>query len=246
MNSSILHIENVSIGYPKKELIKGIDASMSTGEMTLLIGANGVGKSTLMKSILGLLPVFNGRIMIDGNDCQKLSEATIARLIAYIPSRFSFAQGLTVYDLIAFGRIPYLKMFRALSTADKRIIVNHSKNLGITDLLPLSFDQLSDGQQQKVRICKALVQETPIIVLDEPTTHLDISNKKMVFELLSDSTQKGKTILCITHDINTAFDYSDQIWLMDKANGFTTFPSQETSINNLLDYSQKTERFIKK
>jgi ABC-type cobalamin/Fe3+-siderophores transport system ATPase subunit len=211
MNNPLLELKQVSIGYANKPLIADLNVQFASQKMYVIIGNNGVGKSTFLKSILGQIPLITGNLLLDNTPFRSLTIIEIAKKIAYVPSKTNYVSGISVKDVLHFGRIPHLSFFGTTSTKDKNIIEQTISLLNLESLLDQKFEQLSDGQQQKVRIARVLIQDTPIIVLDEPTSHLDIGQKAVIFNLLNQLAQQGKTIICATHDIHSVVEYADEI-----------------------------------
>jgi iron complex transport system ATP-binding protein len=211
MNDVLLSLKKVSIGYSGKALITDLNITFEAQKMYVILGNNGVGKSTFLKSLLGQIPLIKGELLMHNIPINQNSIAERAKKIAYIPSKTNYVSGISVRDVLHFGRIPHLSFFGKTSINDKNIIEHTISLLNVESLLDQKFEQLSDGQQQKVRIARVLIQDTPIIVLDEPTSHLDMGQKAVIFSLLHQLAQQGKTIICATHDIHSVVDYADEI-----------------------------------
>lgn len=208
----ILKFENTDIGY-KCPLVKDIDLSVGSGELVLLIGNNGVGKTTLFKSILKELPVLKGQISVDGRLIQKLSSSELAKEIAMVFSGSKTPPGYKTSDLIALGKYIHYPYYFSLSSKDHKEVEGIIDSMGLSKYSHLMLDQLSDGNLQKAYIARAVVQDSPIILLDEPTTHLDEANKIGILKLLrSLAHEKGKLIIFSSHDWRLAKEFSDRIW----------------------------------
>lgn len=209
-----LHLKNVNIGY-KTPLIKGVQASLDIGDICLMIGNNGVGKTTLVKSILGQIPVLNGNIFINGKNINNTRSEDIAKLISVVFSKGEIPQQYTVYDLIAFGKYIHYPYYFKLKKEDKLEILDIISNLHLEDFTNTYLHQLSDGNLQKAFIGRALAQNSPIIILDEPTTHLDEDNKIMILKLLRNLAENHqKLILFSSHDWRLAKEFADKIWFL--------------------------------
>ena len=209
-----LELKNTTIGY-KTPLIKGVQASLDIGDICLMIGNNGVGKTTLVKSILRQIPVLNGDIFIDGKNINNTSSEDIAKLISVVFSKGEIAQQYTVYDLIAFGKYIHYPYYFKLKKEDKLEILDIIRNLHLEDFTNTYLHQLSDGNMQKAFIGRALAQNSPIIILDEPTTHLDEDNKIMILKLLRNLAENHqKLILFSSHDWRLAKEFADKIWFL--------------------------------
>lgn len=227
MDNSILNIENLTIGY-SNSLIDNITCDVDAGDFIVLFGANGAGKSTLFKTILQQLPKIEGKLHLNQVDISNYSNQAISKKIAVVNTNKHFDLNLSVYDILALGRIPYLNIFGKLSKTDKNIIEQYVKELDIQDIIHSNFYQLSDGQKQKVLVARALIQDTDLIILDEPTAHLDIKNRITIFKLLQKiATQKQKAIICASHEIDIALKYTSKVWLIDKHRNFITDSSKK-------------------
>jgi len=220
MDSTLLHIEGLSIGY-KKPLVPNIESQLNVGDFCVLLGANGTGKSTLINTIRGTLPPKGGRVLFNKKSIVAIQDKELAKLISVVSTYTHFAPELTVYDIVSFGRTPYIGIFSKLSQTDKNIIEKYTSKLEIGSLTTSKFNQLSDGQKQRVMICRALIQDTPLILLDEPTAHLDVENRVKIFELLRQiCSEENKTIICSTHEIENALSYSNKVWMINKLGQF--------------------------
>lgn len=222
MDNPLLEISNVCIGYQGNSLCKNIKTSVSQGQLVLFLGANGKGKSTLIRSIAGLQSPISGAIKIQGKDLSSYSLKDLAKQVSFLPSSNEMVDGITVIELLSFSRIPFKTWFQNTNDEDMDVITKVAEQTGIIENLDKSYNTLSDGQKQKVNIARCLVQETPLILLDEPTAHLDIVNKIKIFELIKELTKSGKTFICVTHDIRDASSYADQFWMIDNDSVFRT------------------------
>lgn len=227
MDNNILNIENLTIGY-SSSLMDNITCDVYAGDFIVLFGANGAGKSTLFKTILQQLSKIEGKLHLNQVDISNYSNQAISKKIAVVNTNKHFDLNLSVYDILALGRIPYLNIFGKLSKTDKNIIKQYVKELDIQDIIHSNFYQLSDGQKQKVLVARALIQDTDLIILDEPTAHLDIKNRITIFKLLQKiATQKQKAIICASHEIDIALKYASKVWLIDKHRNFITDSSKK-------------------
>lgn len=217
---SILVCDNLTCGYSGKNgikhLIKSFSTTVSKGELISLIGVNGAGKSTLLKTLLGLLPALNGKIEINDKNIEEYSPYERAKLIGAALSGHIEEQYISISELVALGRYPYTNMFGRLSPKDLKLVDKYLKLVQLSDKNQRQFYSLSDGEKQKAIIAKILAQETPLILLDEPTAHLDIPNRIHIFHLLKElSVHQQKAILITTHNLELAMELSDKIWLID-------------------------------
>ena len=226
MNNEFIHIKNLSVGY-SQAVCSGISVVVKKGELVGLAGKNGSGKSTLIKSILGLLPVLNGKIEINSENIQHWDVQKRAREIAVVFSRLSQTPGISVFDMVALGRLPYQSGFSKLNSTEINLIENALEMVGIPHLKNRLANELSDGQLQMAMIARTLVQDTQIVIMDEPTSHLDIENQFKIFELIYKlSRETGKTFIVASHQIELLLQNSTQLWWIDNGNFHAGFPEQ--------------------
>ena len=210
-----LELQNTTVGY-KTPLIKGIETGLALGEIGLLIGNNGVGKTTLIKSILNQTPLLSGDILLEGKSVKTLSNKETAKKIAVVFSKSQIPANYTVTDLVAFGKYIHYPYYFELNDADKHEVDHLIESLNLTQYRDFPLQKLSDGNLQKAFIGRALAQNSPMIILDEPTTHLDEKNKIIILKLLRNLAKNhNKLILFSSHDWRLAKEFSDNIWLVD-------------------------------
>ena len=210
-----LQLKNTTIGY-KTPLIKGVDTSLDLGEICLLIGNNGVGKTTLIKSILNQIPTLNGEIFLQKESLKKLSQKKIAEQIAVVFSKSQVPTNYTLTDLVAFGKYIHYPYYFNLNNSDLQEVKEIIESLNLTQYKDFPLQKLSDGNLQKAFIGRALAQNSPMIILDEPTTHLDEENKIIILKLLRNLAKNhNKLILFSSHDWRLAKEFSDKIWLVN-------------------------------
>ncbi len=212
---------DLSIGYRNKSgdtcIASAIDLEIEEGELVGLIGVNGVGKSTLLRSLSGVQPYLKGEVSILNKNLQKLSSEDLAKTISVVLTEQPISKNLSVSELIALGRQPYTNWIGSLSKEDRKKIQTSIELVNIEALKDKRCFELSDGQLQKVLIARALAQDTPFIILDEPTTHLDMYHQAYVLKLLKKlTTETNKSILFATHEINLALQLCDKIIIMEK------------------------------
>ena len=215
----VLETQNLKIGYRKKHqetvIASGIDINVRKGELVAVIGVNGVGKSTFLRTLSGIQPALEGNVLINGEDRKDLSSEKLAVLISLVLTEQPLSKNLGVAELVALGRQPYTNWIGSLSAEDKQKVTHALQLVNIENIQHTKCYELSDGQLQKVLIARALAQDTPIMILDEPTSHLDMYHKAQVLKLLKQlSVQTGKAILFATHEINLALELCDKIILM--------------------------------
>ncbi|NMO94388.1 ABC transporter ATP-binding protein [Paenibacillus lemnae] len=212
---SRLYTENLSVGYGERRIVKQLSADIPDQQITTIIGANGCGKSTLLKAMTRIIAHQEGTILLDGKQIIKEDTKALARKMAILPQSPESASGLTVGELVSYGRFPYQKGFGRLTSRDHDVIDWAMEVTGTLEFKQRPVDALSGGQRQRVWIAMALAQETEIIFLDEPTTYLDLAHQLEVLELLQKLNQEqGRTIVMVLHDLNQAARFADHIIAM--------------------------------
>jgi iron complex transport system ATP-binding protein len=210
MNS--ISTEKLDIAYDDTLIVKALDMNIPHGKITSIIGPNGCGKSTVLKAVGRILKPKTGLVYLSGDDIRKLSTKEIAKKMAILPQTPTAPSGLTVSELVAYGRFPHQKGFGKLMPEDKKIIQWALKVTKLTEFEHREVDTLSGGQRQRVWIAMALAQQTDLILLDEPTTYLDLAHQMEVLKLLYDlNRRQGCTIAMVLHDLNLAARFSDYI-----------------------------------
>ncbi len=220
MKETVL-LEDLCIGYQTKQqsrvVAENINASLYEGELTCLIGANGVGKSTLLRTLSAFQPPLSGKVMLRGRALTDYSSHELARNIGVVLAARPDVENLTVYEMVGLGRSPYTGFWGKLSADDKQVVDEAIRQVGIGHLAERMIQTLSDGERQKVMIAKALAQQTPLIFLDEPTAFLDFPSKVDCLQMLSRlAHQLHKTIFLSTHDVELAFQLADKLWVMER------------------------------
>lgn len=210
-----LELKNTTIGY-KTPLIKEVYTSLALGEICLLIGNNGVGKTTLIKTILNQIELLNGEVLLDGKETTTLSPKEMAEQIAVVFSKSQIPANYTLRDLISFGKYIHYPYYFELNKTDQQEVEHIIESLNLSQYRDFQLNQLSDGNLQKAFIGRALAQNSPMIILDEPTTHLDEENKIIILKLLRELAKtKNKLILFSSHDWRLAKEFADKIWLIN-------------------------------
>lgn len=201
----MLQTDNLSIGYGSRAVLSNISIALRRGSLTVLIGANGAGKSTLLRTITRSQPSLGGSIILDGSDIRSYSASQLARRLSLVLTDRTGGGGLLVRELVAIGRHPYSGIFGRLGVDDRSIIDEAIAAVGLSDKADRFVASLSDGERQKAMIARAVAQSTPLIVLDEPTSFLDVAARFEIMNLLSRIVaERGTTILLSTHDIAPA------------------------------------------
>lgn len=207
--------DHIAVSYDKVAIIDNLSIDLPSGAMTTIIGANGSGKSTLLKALTRIHPIQKGHIYLDGEAIDKLPTKEVAKRLALLPQILEATEGITVFDLVSYGRFPHQKYLGNLTPQDREKIYWAMEETGITSFANLAVDSLSGGQRQRVWIAMALAQDTDTIFLDEPTTYLDMNHQLEVLELLQRLNQKQhKTIIMVLHDLNLSSRFSDVLIAM--------------------------------
>ena len=209
----MIELRSVSAGYGNHTVLEAVSATFEKGKLTGIIGINGCGKSTLLKVMLGILPC-KGDISVDGRSLKDMSRKEIAQKIAYL-SQGKSTPDMTVEQLALHGRFPHLRYPRQYSRQDREIAFSAMEQLGLAELVQRSLFSLSGGMRQNAYIAMALAQDTDYILLDEPTTYLDISHQLGLMQTLRKLADGGKGIVTVMHDLPLAFTYCDEILLLD-------------------------------
>lgn len=210
-----LVVEQLSAGYGEKTIVKDLSLNIAPGKITSIVGANACGKSTLLKTLSRLLTPSNGQVLLDGQSVHKSPTRTLARTLGLLPQSPIAPEGITVGDLVSRGRHPHHGLMSRWNSKDDQAVANALEVTKLTDLIDREVDELSGGQRQRVWIAMALAQETDILLLDEPTTFLDVAHQVEVLDLLVDlNLQRGITIVMVLHDLNLAARYSDYLLAM--------------------------------
>jgi len=230
----MIKFNQTEIGY-KQTLLKIDSLDLQEGKVYALAGRNGVGKSTLLQSMAKLLPLISGDIRYEGISLKNLSRNQMARLMAFVESKFDGVEYLSVQDYLMLGRAPYTSLTGKLSETDKAFVYEISEELQITHLLQKSTTEISDGERQICSVARALIQETPIILMDEPTAFLDFINRQKLLELLIKiADEKQKCIVLSTHDIDLCLE--NQLMFLIASQG-------KLFIENILNKQDLIEKF---
>lgn len=209
---SRLQAKGLSAGYNGEKVFRELDLDILEGKITTLIGSNGSGKSTILKTMCRILSPVSGSMYLDGEAIHKMSTKLVAQKLALLPQDTHTPSGITVNDLVEYGRFPYRSSLGGLSMQDRKIVEWALASTNMTGLSDREMDQLSGGQQQRAWIAMALAQKTELLFLDEPTTYLDISHQLDILYLLRKLNQKnGVTVVMVLHDLNHAIMFSDYL-----------------------------------
>lgn len=240
----MLEARNITIGYRKKTIQSGVNLKAHDSELISLIGTNGTGKSTLLRSLAALQPILCGEIYVDGQEIHHVTPNGRARKISVVLTDTIVAEQLTVYDLIAMGRIPYTSWTNIRGNEDEEIILNAANEVNLSHKIHSPVNELSDGEKQRATIARALAQDTPVILLDEPTSHLDMPNRVEIMILLKRlAEERHKTIIISTHELNLALSHSHYIWLLTRTEPVIADTPENILQNPLFQTAFASEHF---
>jgi iron complex transport system ATP-binding protein len=214
-----LHASALTLKYDQRTVIEGLSAEIPEGKVTMIVGANACGKSTLLRGLSRLLKPAAGMVTLDGKDIHRRPAREVARILGLLPQHPTAPDGITVRDLVSRGRYPHQSFFRSGSTGgsadDERAVQDALTATETLDLAARNVDELSGGQRQRVWIAMALAQETEVLLLDEPTTYLDLAHQVEVLDLITDlNRRRGTTVAIVLHDLNLAARYADHVIAM--------------------------------
>lgn len=211
---TVLELKDLSVGYEHKTIIRGINASVSAGELVGIIGCNGAGKSTLLKTIRGILPVQTGAVYYFGRPLADYGEKELARQVAYLQQHVEAGFGYTGLDIVLTGRYPYMKWWESEKREDRELARTCMSYTGTLELAERPVTEVSGGQKQRILLAKVLAQQTPILFLDEPTTGLDMVYREEIFRFARELANMGKTIFMVVHELDLAAAYCSRIMLL--------------------------------
>jgi ABC-type cobalamin/Fe3+-siderophores transport system ATPase subunit len=214
----VIDVKNLVVSYPGARLnaVDGVSFVSASGKLTALAGPNGSGKSSIVKALLRRADTPRGSVSIDGRDVRLLSYGELARSVAVVPQREEAAFPVQVREYVALGRYPHLGLWRSPSTDDQHAVNEALSQAGVEDLAERDTDALSGGEWQRVRIARALAQKSPALVLDEPTTFLDVAHEMAIFELMSSLARSGLAVLLVSHQLNLVARFADTIVLLHR------------------------------
>lgn len=252
-----IELRDLQVGYRasatgRHTVLGPVNAEIKSAEMVGIIGRNGIGKSTLLRTIAGLQPCISGLVLIHGVPNHNISLREMAKTVSFVSTEPVHAFQIGVNEMIAMGRFPYTGWLGKLEISDRKAIHKAIELTGISHLLSKSIHELSDGERQKVMIARALAQDTPVIILDEPTAFLDLPARYEILRILNDlSVIGGKTILFSTHDLSLAMDVADKLWLLADNNIFQGAPEdlliskvfRKLFLNSPAEFDPKTSTF---
>ena len=242
---TLLSAINLSIGYPNFTVQSNLNLDLQAGELVCLIGPNGSGKSTLMRTLAGLQKPISGKTLVSGKNINLLSQTEKARLISMVLTDRVDVENARVFDIVSLGRYPHTHWWGEISAEDEKIIRQTIKMVHLEEKTNHLMAQLSDGERQRAMIARALTQDTPIVLLDEPTAHLDLPNRVEIMLLLHKlANETGKGILLSTHELDLALQAGDRIWLLDEKNGIECGTPEDLVFNGSFNRTFESENYI--
>ncbi|GAA4680429.1 ABC transporter ATP-binding protein [Gordonia humi] len=209
-----LGTETITVGYDNATIIDGLSVMIPDGSFTVIVGPNACGKSTLLRALSRLLKPSRGHVLLDGKNVQQWNGKAFAREVGLLPQQSIAPDGITIVDLVSRGRFPYQSMFAQWTDKDEEAVRYALEATRLTDLSTRPVAELSGGQRQRVWIAMALAQDTPVLLLDEPTTYLDLAHQLEVLDLCSDLNRRGVTLVAVLHDLNQAARYATHLIAM--------------------------------
>jgi iron complex transport system ATP-binding protein len=257
INTHYIELKDLRIGYQTafkigKAVFGPLNLEIRQAEMVGIIGRNGIGKSTLLRTLAGLQPQLSGGLFINGLTNNRIAVKEMAKIVSFVSTEPVHAQQIRVDELIAMGRFPHTGWLGKLNAEDINVIHKAVEQTGVSHLLHKPVHELSDGERQKVMIARALAQDTPVIILDEPTAFLDLPSRYEILQLLNNLTLNGdKTIIFSTHDLSIALDVADKLWLMTENDIYQGAPEdlliskvfRKLFLNSPVEFDIKTSAF---
>lgn len=230
-----IRVEGLRLGYDKLDIVTGLDVLLRGGEITALVGPNGCGKSTLLRGIARILKPRAGAVYLDGHSVHRLPTKELARRLGILPQTPSAPEGMTVRELVAQGRFPHQGWLQQWSARDEEAVHRALEITGMLSLADRAVDELSGGQRQRAWIAMTLAQETEVLLLDEPTTFLDMAHQLEVLQLLQHlNGQEGRTIVMVLHDLNQAARYAHRLVVMSRGEVFAAGSPREVITPQML------------
>lgn len=214
MAKEVIRIEGLGLGYGEKKILENVNATIHEGELVGIIGCNGAGKSTFLKTIRGMLPKQGGQVLFFEKPMESYSDKELAKKVAYLQQSVELGFGYTGLDIVLAGRYPYKEWWQSENDSDKELALKCMEYTGTADLAERPITAVSGGQKQRILLAKVLAQQTPVLFLDEPTTGLDMVYKEEIFRFAKALAEKNKTVLMVVHELDLAAKYCSRILLL--------------------------------
>ncbi len=245
MKNALLHTNNLQIGYKNHVVQSNLTLSLQEGQMVCMLGKNGCGKSTLLRTLGGIQPPLSGTIRMLGEEVSKISTRQRAQLLSIVLTDRVENSNMTVWDIVSLGRFPHNNWLGQLSVKDRKLVTEAIHKVKLDDKTHTHLNCLSDGERQRSMIARALAQDTPLILMDEPTAHLDLPNRVDTMLLLRELAHSThKTILLSTHELDLALQTADQIWLMSPQEGIMTGIPEDLVLEGAFQKAFQADSFI--
>ncbi|OZC65836.1 Fe(3+)-dicitrate ABC transporter ATP-binding protein [Rhodococcus sp. 06-462-5] len=236
MTKPRLHTDEITVGYDSSVISENLTVEIPDGKFTVIVGPNACGKSTLLRALSRLLKPSHGTVLLDGKAISSYPAKEVARRLGLLPQTSIAPDGISVADLVARGRYPHQKLIRQWSTTDEAAVIEAMNATAVTSLSARPVDELSGGQQQRVWVAMVLAQQTPLLLLDEPTTFLDIAHQIELLDLLATlNRENGRTLVAVLHDLNHACRYADHIIAMKDGAVVTEGPPADVVTAELVE-----------
>ncbi|MEJ2765873.1 Fe(3+) dicitrate ABC transporter ATP-binding protein FecE [Photobacterium sp. MCCC 1A19761] len=229
----MLQAMNVTVGYGEKAILQHLSVTIPQGKVTALIGPNGCGKSTLLKTLSRVISPSSGQVLFDNRPLHRWSTKAIARHLSLLPQNLHHPEGITVRQLVEYGRTPYVSHWGRLKSEDRQMVEQAMVRTGVDEFQHTLLDGLSGGQRQRAWIAMILAQDTDVVMLDEPTTFLDLSHQIELMQIIRDMQVTGKTVIVVLHDLNQAARYCDHLVVL-KSGTIVAEGSPETIMTHQL------------
>ncbi|MGR5210826.1 Fe(3+) dicitrate ABC transporter ATP-binding protein FecE [Vibrio rotiferianus] len=242
----MLETQNLSVAYGKHTIIPNLSVSIPKGKITALIGPNGCGKSTLLKTLVRINKPVSGEVIFEGKPLSSYGDKVLARSLSLLPQILVSPEGITVRKLVEYGRSPYISHWGKLGKEDQVIVEQAMHDTGVFEFADQPVESLSGGQRQRAWIAMVMAQDTEVVMLDEPTTYLDMSHQVELMKLMQQMNSKGKTVVVVLHDLNQACRYCDHLVVLEKgqlvAQGTPDEVFTETLLKRVFDLKARVFR----